>query len=136
MFCHFRLKAFWYYNNRLIYIELDFKIIFCKFYVIALTVKGIIFSLSHCELESNAWFHPFHCRCDNNDFLEIFHSGRTAGDSYSVKHCGRRFPGPILAHKQLEIQFISRRNSKNSTGFEARFEFVHPDSLNTGNCYS
>lgn len=69
--------------------------------------------------------------CDNNDFLEIFHSGRTAGDSYSVKHCGRRFPGPILAHKQLEIQFISRRNSKNSTGFEARFEFVHPDSLNT-----
>lgn len=49
-----------------------------------------------------------------------------------MKHCGRRFPGPILAHKQLEIQFISRRNSKNSTGFEARFEFVHPDSLNTG----
>ncbi|XP_062617023.1 cubilin-like isoform X1 [Saccostrea cucullata] len=71
--------------------------------------------------------------CENNDYLEIFHSGRSVGDKYSVKHCGRQFPGPILAEKQLEIKFISRWNSKNSTGFEARYEFVHPDSLNT-NC--
>ena len=71
------------------------------------------------------------CRCENNDYLEIFHSGPTAGDRYSIKHCGRQFPGPILADRQIEIKFISRRNSKNSTGFEARFEFVHPDSLHT-----
>ncbi|XP_022288968.1 dorsal-ventral patterning tolloid-like protein 1 isoform X4 [Crassostrea virginica] len=71
--------------------------------------------------------------CENNDYLEIFHSGPTAGDRYSIKHCGRQFPGPILADRQIEIKFISRRNSKNSTGFEARFEFVHPDSLHT-NC--
>ncbi|XP_048769842.1 cubilin-like isoform X2 [Ostrea edulis] len=71
--------------------------------------------------------------CENNDFLEIFHTGRGLRDNYSVKHCGRQFPGPILAENQLEIRFISRRNSKNSTGFEARYQFVHPDSLNT-NC--